>query len=489
MGGNIPGGFLAERYGGKLVFGIGVLATSMLTIILPICTWGKFGNDNSLSCKCQNKGASGKWCFNDGNFTNDWDSICTKLTQECDSTSYIWILIILRVLMGLFESVTFPALYSLLNYWSTPSERSRMIGISFAGMYIGNILGFPLSSFIIASKNDTFGGWPNVFYFFSLCGILWWIIWCLFVSDSPFTDRFISGKELIYLREQLPPALITKCRKHKNSHYDDEFIDDGTKGKGGKSNDIEMNQSKVDWKHFITNRAALILYLTHFSYNWSFYTLLVELPTYLNDELNYDLSSAGFISVVPYLAQFFVTIFASIIIDKTITSKLLNRSHARMTAQTIGTILPGFCLIACGYIDNATVVVILLSTATGLMGFVNSGFAAAYSDVSPTLSSVMYGVGNTIATFPGVISPILSGWILDGKNKSTEWKIIFYIAFIIFCIGTTSFWVWGTAEKVECLNRKETSQAVNINDSMQYVDKMYEDSKSKVVISKDINKT
>ena len=32
----IPGGWLAERYGGKMVFGIGIVMTSVLTLVTPL---------------------------------------------------------------------------------------------------------------------------------------------------------------------------------------------------------------------------------------------------------------------------------------------------------------------------------------------------------------------------------------------------------------------------------------------------------------------
>ena len=225
-----------------------------------------------------------------------------------------------------------------------------------------------------------------------------------------------------------------------------------------------MTNVKVNWKAFLSHKAALVLYLTHFSYNWSFYTLLVELPKYLNQQLHYDLSSEGFISIVPYLSQFIISICGGIFIDYIIVKNILSQTNARKTAQSIGTIIPGILLIACGYINKSTNVVILLSLATALMGFVNSGFAACYADVSPTLSSVMYGIGNTAGTFPGVISPILCGWILTGPNKGTEWKIIFYIAFIVFCIGTCSFWIWGTSKKIDILNRNEIPVNIDQNE-------------------------
>ena len=38
----IPGGWLAERYGGKMVFGIGIVMTSILTLFTPLAAQANF---------------------------------------------------------------------------------------------------------------------------------------------------------------------------------------------------------------------------------------------------------------------------------------------------------------------------------------------------------------------------------------------------------------------------------------------------------------
>ena len=38
----IPGGVLAERFGGKLVFGLGILVTSVFTILTPLAARGGY---------------------------------------------------------------------------------------------------------------------------------------------------------------------------------------------------------------------------------------------------------------------------------------------------------------------------------------------------------------------------------------------------------------------------------------------------------------
>lgn len=49
--------------------------------------------------------------------------------------------------------------------------------------------------------------------------------------------------------------------------------------------------------------------------NWGFYTLLTWMPTYMKQELNFDLQSAGFLSVQPYVAVFLMTIIGGRVSD------------------------------------------------------------------------------------------------------------------------------------------------------------------------------
>lgn len=84
---HIPGGILAERFGGKWTLGLGILSTAAFTVLTPITV--ELG------------GARG--------------------------------LIILRILMGLGEGTTFPALSALLASWVPEKERSKIGSFVFGG--------------------------------------------------------------------------------------------------------------------------------------------------------------------------------------------------------------------------------------------------------------------------------------------------------------------------------------------------------------------
>ena len=80
------------------------------------------------------------------------------------------------------------------------------------------------------------------------------------------------------------------------------------------------------------------------------------------------------------------------------------------------------------------------------------GFLVTYNDVSPTLSSFLYGISNTIATLPGIIAPVISGYILGDNPTIIEWRILFYICFTFHIIGCAIYWFWGKIEYIKQLN-------------------------------------
>lgn len=90
---HIPGGILAERFGGKWTLGLGILSTAGFTVLTPITV--------------EKGGAYG--------------------------------LIVLRILMGLGEGTTFPALSALLASWVPERERSKIGSFVFGGGQVKNL--------------------------------------------------------------------------------------------------------------------------------------------------------------------------------------------------------------------------------------------------------------------------------------------------------------------------------------------------------------
>ncbi|XP_071356297.1 sialin isoform X1 [Trachinotus anak] len=149
----IPGGYLAGHYGGRLFLGLGVLGTAALTLLTPLAA--QFGS---------------RWLF------------------------------ALRALEGFGEGVTFPAMMAMWARWAPPMERSRLMTLSGSGASFGTFLALPLTGFICQTL-----GWPAVFYLCGGAGCLWAVFWFIFVSDDPRTHRGISKEERDYIINSIGP--------------------------------------------------------------------------------------------------------------------------------------------------------------------------------------------------------------------------------------------------------------------------------------------
>ena len=147
----LPGGWLADRMGGKHVLSFGAAWWSLCTILTPLAPGGPS-------------------------------------------------LIAIRALLGLGEGVNAPAIQSLASRWFPIHERTRAVAIFYSGSSVGTIIAFPLTTLIIASL-----GWPAAFYIYGLIGFVWFCMWHSFGARSPETHPTITDEERLYIVERRGP--------------------------------------------------------------------------------------------------------------------------------------------------------------------------------------------------------------------------------------------------------------------------------------------
>ncbi|XP_022757377.1 ascorbate transporter, chloroplastic-like isoform X2 [Durio zibethinus] len=139
----ILGGIWADKFGGKLVLGFGVIWWSVATILTPIAA--RIG---------------------------------------------LPFLLIMRAFMGIGEGVAMPAMNNLLSKWIPVSERSRSLALVYSGMYLGSVTGLALSPILIHKF-----GWPSVFFSFGSLGSIWFALWLRKAYSSPKEDPELSKEE------------------------------------------------------------------------------------------------------------------------------------------------------------------------------------------------------------------------------------------------------------------------------------------------------
>ena len=148
----VPAGWLATRFGPRLVITLGVVwwgvATALTTLIPP------------------------------------------GISQA------VVLLISIRFALGAGEAVIYPAANQFVARWVPEQERGFINGLIFAGVGAGSGLTPPLLAWFILHH-----GWRSAFWFSAVIGVAAGGVWWFFARDTPEEDPKVSPAELNIIRE------------------------------------------------------------------------------------------------------------------------------------------------------------------------------------------------------------------------------------------------------------------------------------------------
>jgi ACS family sodium-dependent inorganic phosphate cotransporter len=147
---HLPGGWLADRFGGRTVLGGGVLFWSLATAATPL-------------------GAG-------------FAGLATA-----------------RLALGLGEGVNTPSILSLVARGFPPVERTRATVVSLAGVQSGTLVAMPLSAWIAATY-----GWRAIFYVYAALGAVWLVLWLGWAARRPLVPA---------AAEPVPPATAVPWKR------------------------------------------------------------------------------------------------------------------------------------------------------------------------------------------------------------------------------------------------------------------------------------
>ncbi|CAD5119812.1 DgyrCDS8396 [Dimorphilus gyrociliatus] len=361
----IPGGWMAEKFGAKLVYGLGVLCTSILTLITPLAARTSVG-----------------------------------------------LFVAVRILEGIGEGVTFPAMHALLSKWAPPMERSQLGSFIYSGAQLGTVISLPISG--ILCQSTFLGGWPSVFYIFGTVGLIWFIAWIVFVYDSPGKHPRISIEECLFLEQTIGDA-STKQRP------------------------------AVPWFSIFLSVPFWALITAHFCNNWGFYTLLTNMPRYMKIVLRFNISENGFLSALPYLTQLILMFLSGVVADLLRRRQILSTTIVRKLANGIGLMGPGIFLVVISFIGcSRSAAVICLTLSVGLGGIASAGFQVNHLDLAPAFAGTLLGITNSIATIPGFAGPAVVTAFTEHNNSVQQWQKVFFISAGIYAFGSLTYAIFGS---------------------------------------------
>jgi len=285
-------------------------------------------------------------------------------------------LYVLRFLLGFAEGGYFPGVALYLTYWFRQREQAQCIALFLTGVPASNILGAPLSGWILDRIHWMhWASWRWLLILEALPAIVFGIATYFVLPSKPAQAKFLSGEERDWLQSELD----------------------------------REERTKRDAKPIGTLKALAIPRvwqsgLIVFTSNCGVYMLAFWMPQLVKSlSGNSSNSAIGYLVMMPYI----VGLVAMVLVSRSSDKRFERKFHAAIPAALAGT-----ALTFLGSPHSVGPTIALLSVA--IAGMI-SIYGPAYSLPSELLAgpAVASGLGlaSSIANSAGFVGPYAAGWI------------------------------------------------------------------------------
>jgi ACS family sodium-dependent inorganic phosphate cotransporter len=306
-----------------------------------------------------------------------WWSLFTLLTPPAAFLS-VAVLVAARIAMGLGEAAVMPATYELFGRWVPAGERARSLAVFLAGIPFGQIVGLLATGYLTARF-----GWPASFWLFGTLGLIWVAAFFRRVHNNPASDPRVLPSERALL-----PAPLAAVR------------------------------APTPWRSMLGSPLVLSFMGAHFGHNWALYVLISWLPSFFHDHLGLSIASSGAYSSLPWLAN-----FVALLLGGAGADALVKRGVApigvRRALAAAGLLGAALALLSLPTAASPPLALLVACAAAASLGFAAGGITAVPFDITPRHAPMLIGFSNTLATIPGIVGVVITGWLVDATANYT----------------------------------------------------------------------
>ena len=196
-----------------------------------------------------------------------------------------WLLALDRLLLGVAESLIFPAMLILITNWFTRSERSRANSILILGNPITVLWMSAATGYLIKAV-----GWQMTFVIEGIPSVLWAFVWLFVVRDRPEQVSWLSRE----CCEQLASDLALEQRAIPRA--------------SGFLAAVRMP-------------SVLLLCIQFFCWSLGLYGFVLWLPTIIHAGMSQGIETVGLLAAVPYLLGIILMLVVAHFSDRTLSRK------------------------------------------------------------------------------------------------------------------------------------------------------------------------
>jgi ACS family D-galactonate transporter-like MFS transporter len=307
--------------------------------------------------------------------------------------TFLWQLLVMRVILGVFESVITPGAMRWIRYNIEEERRGLAMGVFMSGSKYGPAVGAPLAAWLLSLY-----GWRSMFLILGLGGLLWLIPWLLLEKGD---DRIRAAAE----NKQDGPSFAS------------------------------LFSTRIMWGTLIGT----------FCYNYFTYFSMTWLPAYFVERRHLSLTSMGMYTMFSFGGMATVAILAGFAADW-----MIRRGADAVTTRR-WFVIAGFLVASTEVIgaltDSNEVAKIFAIVSLGGLGLATGNYWALTQTLLPGKSAgSIAGAQNTASNVAGAVAPFLTGWLKEATGSyDAPMKAIW--VFLIIGVGCYLFLVKPTPQR------------------------------------------
>ena len=282
-------------------------------------------------------------------------------------------LLILRILLGVGETIAFPGGSKIITR-HVPAERRGIANAAMAlGIALGPAAGTLAGGLILASQ-----GWRVIFIVFGIVTLIWLLPW------HGVTRKFESGSD--------------------------------------------RDQHNVPIASLIGRWPLWSMSIAHIASNYVFYFILAWLPLYLTQSRGLSIPQMTLLATLGYAAQAVAALSFGTISDWW-TRAGRSEATVRRLMMTLGQAVAAGAVLGLAYADGIWEIGLLLCVAgiaTGALSL--NTYAVAQMFSGPRAAGTWVGIQNAIGNLSGIFGPILTGALVDSAGYETAFVVTAAVA-------------------------------------------------------------
>jgi D-galactonate transporter len=310
----------------------------------------------------------------------------------------------IRVILGMGESVMFPAAIKATSAWFPKSEKGTATSIFIGGTQVGLAISPPLCTALMLAF-----GWKAMFFVIGSIGFLALLGWIIIYAD-PAKHKWVSQDELEYIAAGRDSVEAIKTSPKESVTW-------------------------TQWIKLFSHFSTWAMMIGNFALQYLFWFYITWIPTYLVKEQGFSLSKTGIYASLPFIAG-----TLGVLLGGRISDMLIKRGKSRLDGRrytiAFGAVLTSIALLITAFANNQVLAVTLLTVGMFTYSLCSAPIWTLATDIveTPRYIASIGSIQNFGGFLGGAFAPIVTGLLISTQGGFTLALVITGILALISAI-------------------------------------------------------